>query len=58
MKELIEDIKRRETILRWLQHKDIRNFRELGRIFERYQERPSEFYSEVAEEMKQVPASK
>ncbi len=55
MKELVEDIKRREMVLRWLEHKDIRNFRELGRIFEKYQEKPSEFHTEIAEEMKRLP---
>lgn len=54
MEELIEDIKRREMVLRWLQHKDIRNFRELGRIFERYQERPTEFYKEISSELGQL----
>jgi flagellar protein FlaI len=55
MEELVEDIKRREMVLRWLQHKDIRNFRELGRIFERYQEKPAEFYAEVSSELGQLP---
>jgi flagellar protein FlaI len=54
--ELIQDIKRREMVLRWLQHKDIRNFRELGRIFEKYQEKPAEFYSEVSGELGQLPS--
>lgn len=49
--ELIEEIKRRELILRWLQYKDIRNFRELGRIFEKYRERPSDFYLEITNEL-------
>ena len=56
MEELIEDIKRREMVLRWLQHKDIRNFKELGRIFEKYQERPTEFYAEVSKELGQLPS--
>lgn len=55
MEEIIEDIKRRETVLRWLQYKDIRNFKELGRIFERYQEKPAEFYAEVSKEVGQIP---
>lgn len=55
MDELVEDIKRREMILHWLQDKDIRNFRELGRIFEKYQERPHEFFAEVSHELKQRP---
>jgi hypothetical protein len=53
MEELIDDIKRRETILRWLQHKDMRNFKDLGRIFEKYQEKPVEFFNEVSRELGQ-----
>jgi flagellar protein FlaI len=56
MEELIEDIKRREVVLKWLQHKDIRNFRELGRIFEKYQEKPKEFYAEVVGELGKAPS--
>jgi flagellar protein FlaI len=52
MDELIEEIKRREMILRWLQRKDIRNFKELGRLFERYHEKRGEFYEEVTEQLK------
>lgn len=52
MDELIEDIRRREVILHWLQKHQIRNFKELGRIFEKYHERRGEFYNEVAKEMK------
>jgi archaeal flagellar protein FlaI len=47
MDELIEDIKGRELILRWLQKNDIRNFKDLGRIFEKYHENKKEFLSEV-----------
>jgi archaeal flagellar protein FlaI len=52
MDELIEDIRRREIILKWLQQHQIRNFKELGRIFEKYHERRGEFFAEVAKEMK------
>jgi len=58
MDELIEEIKRRELILQWLQKKDIRNFRELGRVFEKYQEKRSEFFAEIKGEldlMKPIP---
>jgi len=54
MQELIEEIRRREVVLRWLQKKDIRNFKELGRIFEKYHERPKEFYAEILQEVKQM----
>ena len=52
MDELIEEIKRREMVLKWLQKKDIRNFKELGRIFERYHEKRGEIYEEVIEQLK------
>lgn len=52
MDELIEEIKHREIVLRWLQKKDIRNFKELGRMFERYHERRGDFYAEVLEQIK------
>jgi flagellar protein FlaI len=51
MDELIEEIKRREMILRWLQKKDVRNFRELGRIFEKYQEKRDDFLAEIRAEL-------
>jgi archaeal flagellar protein FlaI len=53
MDELIEEIKRREIVLKWLQRKDVRNFKELGRLFERYHEKRGEFYAEVSEQIKQ-----
>ena len=49
--ELIEEIKRRELVLSWLQKKDIRNFKELGRLFEKYHERRGEFYNEISQQM-------
>jgi flagellar protein FlaI len=51
MDELVEEIKRRELILKWLQKKDIRNFRELGRVFEKYQEKRDAFLAEVRSEV-------
>jgi archaeal flagellar protein FlaI len=51
MDELIEEIGRRELVLKWLQKKQIRNFKELGRIFEKYHERRDGFYAEIASEM-------
>ncbi len=50
--ELIEDIHQRELVLKWLQKHDIRNYKELGRIFERYHERRDEFYHEISKEFK------
>jgi flagellar protein FlaI len=49
--ELIEEIKRREVILTWLQKKDVRNFKELGRIFEKYQEKKDAFLAEIRAEL-------
>jgi galactokinase len=51
--ELIEEIHKREIILKWLQKNDVRNFKELGRIFEKYHERKGEFYAEVTQQLKQ-----
>jgi archaeal flagellar protein FlaI len=52
MDELVEEIKRRELMLMWLQKKDVRNFKELGRIFERYHEKKGDFYAEISEQLK------
>ncbi|MFQ5941301.1 MAG: type II/IV secretion system ATPase subunit [Nitrososphaerales archaeon] len=50
--ELIEEINRREMVLRWLQSKDIRNFKQLGMIFEQYHEKRGEYYAEIQNELK------
>jgi flagellar protein FlaI len=51
VEELIDEIKRRELVLKWLQRKEIRNFKELGRLFERYHEKRGELYAEVTHQM-------
>jgi hypothetical protein len=39
-------------VLKWLQKKDVRNFKELGRLFEKYHERRGDFFTEVTEQMR------
>jgi flagellar protein FlaI len=50
--ELIEDIKSREMVLRWLQQKNIRNFKQVGRIFEQYYEKKGDIYARIISEIK------
>ncbi|MEM2919354.1 MAG: type II/IV secretion system ATPase subunit [Candidatus Nitrosocaldus sp.] len=52
MDELIEDIKAREMVLKWLQKKGIRNFKQVGRVFEQYHERRGEIYARIVSEIK------
>jgi flagellar protein FlaI len=52
--ELIEEIKRREITLRWLQNKDIRNFKQLGMVFEQYHEKRGDLYAEIDREIKSM----
>lgn len=54
MQELIDEIQRRKEVLGWLQKKDIRNFREVGRVFEEYHERRLDYYEEIHREMEQM----
>jgi archaeal flagellar protein FlaI len=58
IEELIEEIKRRELVLRWLQKKDIRNFKELGRVFEKYQEKRGAFMNEIKSELDSASITK
>jgi archaeal flagellar protein FlaI len=51
MDDLIQEIKTREEVLKWLQKKDIRNFKELGRVFEKYQEKRADFLREIRSEL-------
>ncbi|MEM4320984.1 MAG: hypothetical protein QW475_03995, partial [Candidatus Nitrosocaldus sp.] len=52
MDDLIEDIKAREMVLKWLQKKGIRNFKQVGRVFEQYYERRGEIYARIVSEIK------
>lgn len=52
--ELIDEIKRRELVLRWLQGKDIRNYKQLGRVFEQYHEKKGEFYENIINEIRSM----
>ena len=51
MDDLIQEIKTRKEVLQWLQKKDIRNFRELGRVFEKYQEKRGDFLRDIRSEL-------
>lgn len=51
MDDLVQEIKTRKEILQWLQKKDIRNFKELGRVFEKYQEKRSDFLRDIRAEL-------
>jgi flagellar protein FlaI len=52
--ELIEEIKRRKIALQWLQSKDIRNFKQLGMVFEQYHEKRGDLYAEIDREIKSM----
>jgi flagellar protein FlaI len=47
MDELLDELDRRAVILEWMRNKGIRNYREIGSIFEQYHNSPSDFYAKV-----------
>lgn len=49
--ELITEINRRGLVLKWLQQKGIRNFREISYLFEEYRSRGPELYQRVIGEL-------
>jgi len=51
MDEVMEEIDRRALILRWIQQKGIRNFRELSPILELYVSRPDEVFKTASAEL-------
>ncbi len=51
MDEVLKEIDRRALILRWVQQKGIRNFKELSPILELYIARPSEVFNTAASEL-------
>jgi len=51
MEEILKEIDRRALILRWVQQKGIRNFKELSPILELYMSRPQEVYNTAASEL-------
>lgn len=54
--ELIEEIERRTVVLRWLQKKGIRNFKEVSPILEIYASRPQETYDRALGELEAAGA--
>ena len=51
IEELVKEIDRRALILRWVQQKGIRNFKELSPILELYLARPQEVFNTAASEL-------
>ena len=51
MEEIMREIDRRALILRWIQQKGIRNFKELSPILELYVSRPDEVFKTAANEL-------
>ena len=49
--EIITEINRRGLVLKWLQQKGIRNFREVSFLFEEYRSRGPELYQRVVGEL-------
>jgi flagellar protein FlaI len=49
--EVIKEIDRRALILRWVQQKGIRNFKEVSPILELYSSRPNEVFNTAASEL-------
>jgi flagellar protein FlaI len=55
VQEIATEIDRRGTVLKWMQHRGIRNFRETTPLFEAYLRNPSETYQRALTEL-QPPA--
>jgi flagellar protein FlaI len=51
MEDIIKEIDRRALILRWIQQKGIRNFKELSPILELYVSRPDEVFKTASNEL-------
>jgi flagellar protein FlaI len=51
MDEVVKEIDRRALILRWVQQKGIRNFKEVSPILELYNSRPQEVFNTAASEL-------
>ena len=43
-KELMEEMKRRENVLRWMRERNIRSYRDVAGIITEYNAKPDEFY--------------
>jgi flagellar protein FlaI len=59
-KQLIEEMKRRAEVLRWMREQNIRSYKEVANIIAEYYARPKEFYQKVhsSEEIKPVAATR
>ena len=51
MESIMKEIDRRALILRWIQQKGIRNFKELSPILELYVSRPDEVFKTASNEL-------
>ncbi len=44
-KELMEEMKRREDVLRWMRDRNIRSYKDVARVITEYNSKPDEFYN-------------
>ena len=51
IKTILQEIDRREDVLKWFQYKGIREFKELGAMFEQYRRNPDLIYSQVVDDI-------
>jgi hypothetical protein len=58
--QLVEEMKRRTEVLRWMRKGNIRSYREVASIIAEYYARPKEFYQKIvkSEEVKPIAASR
>jgi flagellar protein FlaI len=58
--DLLEEMKRRSNVLRWMRQQKIRSYKEVASIIAEYYARPKEFYQKIRvnEEVKPVAASR
>lgn len=55
VEDLLNELEKREEILRWLQATNLRHYRQIGSVFEQYHNRPSELLERIKGEAK-IPA--
>ena len=58
--QLVEELKRRSDVLRWMREQKIRSYKEVASIIAEYYARPKEFYRKIleSEEVKPVAATR
>jgi flagellar protein FlaI len=54
MDEIMEEMKKRVLILGWLRKKGIRNYRDIGAVFEQYHNNPRETYEKIEKQIEFV----